>query len=197
MVVGKDLQSLVDGGLIDDTTAYDQTSVSLRLHRRVLRIRPPVGAVIDYGAEIPSAWCEPSEISSHGLTLEPHAAILGCSEEQVRMTSGFMGLIQTKGSLARLFVTVTCCDGQIDMGYEGRVTFEICNLGNFAVRIRALQPVAQMFVLDASTTDVLPYDGRYQGAQVPTRQVPERQGGPDEFEKLFEAARTAEGSHTR
>jgi deoxycytidine triphosphate deaminase len=84
------------------------------------------------------------------------------------MPPGYFGLIQTKGSLARLFIAVTCNDGQIDAGYEGRVTFEIVNLGHLRVRAPRLAPVAELYVFRTSTNNVSLYNGRYQGADKPT-----------------------------
>jgi deoxycytidine triphosphate deaminase len=84
------------------------------------------------------------------------------------MPKGYMGLIQTKGSLARLFVMVQCSDAQVDPGYEGHLTFEICNLGDFVVNIKRGSKVAQLFLLKCSTRDIDGYNGRYQGATGPT-----------------------------
>jgi dCTP deaminase len=85
-----------------------------------------------------------------------------------------MGFIQTKGSLARHFVQVHCSDGQIAPGYHGRITFEVCNLGPLAVRLKEKAQVAQLFLVKMSTREVQPYSGRYRGADRPTRYIKPR-----------------------
>lgn len=79
-----------------------------------------------------------------------------------------MGFVQTKGSLARLFVTVQCCDAQIDPGFKGNITFEIVNLGPLRVKLRVDQEIAQLFIVKTTTKYVTLYQGRYQDADGPT-----------------------------
>ena len=101
------------------------------------------------------------------LVLSPRQAVLACSKEFVKMPKGYMGLLQTKGSLARLFISVHCSDGQVEPGFEGRVTFEICNMGNATVKILNGAPIAQMFIFKTSSNKVA-YNGKYCHSQKPT-----------------------------
>jgi len=84
---------------------------------------------------------------------------------------GYFGLVQTKGSLARLFVSVTCCDGQIEPGYNGKVTFEMVNLGPNIVKIPIGAKIAQTYVVRCSSRVTPAYAGKYQGATGPTGPV--------------------------
>lgn len=87
-----------------------------------------------------------------------------------------MGFIQTKGSLARGFLFAHACDGQIDPGYSGKVTFEIMNFSEFYYRLVPEIPFATMFVhkIDPALTPPNGYHGRYQNSSEPTPMRPAR-----------------------
>ena len=104
---------------------------------------------------------------SHEYILKPGQAILACSNESVKIPAGYIGFLQTKGSLARLFITVHCCDGQIEPGFEGRVTFELCNIGNLNVKLLPNSPVAQLYIFKTSS-DKSKYNGKYNNSDKPT-----------------------------
>lgn len=130
-----------------------------------------VGQGVVYGQEFPSALLTEEHIRDAYLTLAPLDAVLGCSREIVSMPLGYFGLVQTKGSLARLFVNLTCCDGQIEPGYRGKVTFEMVNLGSYAVKIPIGARIAQTYILRCSSRSTPAYSGKYQGASGPTGPV--------------------------
>jgi len=167
IVTGTKLNELVKSGLVDKKDAFDGFSVSLTLHERLVLVDPPCDAEIHYGDSIPAGWAKTQQLGDDGFLLKPHACVLACSTERVRMPASYFGLLQTKGSLARLFVSAHCSDGQVEPGYRGRITLEMCNHAPYSVRIRPGQPVAQLFVLEASTSTLL-YNGRYQHAEEPT-----------------------------
>lgn len=121
-----------------------------------------------YGQELPSNFTSEEKVRDAYLSLGPSCAVLGCSAEVVSMPLGYFGLVQTKGSLARLFVTVTCCDGQIEPGYTGKVTFELVNLGKNTVKIPIGAKIAQSYVVRCSSRLTPGYAGKYQGATGPT-----------------------------
>jgi dCTP deaminase len=169
-VVGDNLQSLVEQhSIISDPSAFDQTSLTLRLAHEVRMLEQSGGdRRLTYGDELPAAWLKDVSIPDTGFLLRPHACVLACSRELVSMPLGYIGFVQTKGSLARLFVTVQCCDAQVDPGYSGKITFEIVNLGPMTIEISAGQAVAQLFIAKTTTRNVRPYNGRYQNAKGPT-----------------------------
>ena len=94
--------------------------------------------------------------------LPPMGKVLGCSEERIEMPLNVMAFIQTKGSLARGFLMVHMCDGQVDPGYRGKVTFEIVNLSDFYYKLAPGMPIAQMFFMELSSPVPEGYHGRYQ-----------------------------------
>ena len=106
--------------------------------------------------------------SGHSIELSPNDKILACSDVTYKMPSGYFGLIQTKGTLARLFVSCTCNDGQVEPGYHGKITLEVSNQSNYNVVLPVGSEVAQMFIFKCSGDADGLYAGKYQGANAPT-----------------------------
>ncbi len=165
IITGDNLLALVRQHKIIDETAYDRFSLSLSLDGSVTRFRGEL-PLITYGQEVTESMMERVDIPE-GYVLNPGEAVLACSAEKVKIPPGYMGLLQTKGSLARLFVTVHCCDSQIESGFRGKVTFELCNMGRARVRLTPGQKVAQMYLFRTSS-DMVMYDGIYRDADEPT-----------------------------
>lgn len=160
------LKELIEQYDMAPNNSYDTFSITLHLNRVIRRYNFPEGQVITYGDKIDDSNTVEDIISSDYI-LDPGQAILACSQERIKMPKGYLGLLQTKGSLARLFVTVHCCDAQIEPGFDGCVTFEICNLGPLSVRVLPESPVAQMFIFKTSA-DKTVYNGKYNNSEKPT-----------------------------
>ena len=165
IITGKNLKSLIKQFDIINKKSYDQFSLSLSLDKQILRFKENI-PYITYGQEILDEYMERISLQD-GYILKPGQAILACSSENIKMPKGYMGLLQTKGSLARLFITIHCCDGQIESGYNGKVTFEICNMGTIPVKLNTGQNIAQMFIFKTSCDDEI-YEGKYNNADQPT-----------------------------
>jgi len=174
IIIGDNLKELiVQHKITTGNTGYDVNSITLTLDEQIITIRPDPGAEVCYESkEIPEKWLKRTQVGRDGFRLEARNAVLGCSCEVVQMPCGYCGFVQTKGSLARLFVSVVCCDSQIEPGYSGKITFELCNLGNFPVRLCPNQAVAQLFIVRTSTRNCKLYNGRYQNAKGPTVSLP-------------------------
>lgn len=175
LIVGENLRNLMRQRKIveqHNTLCFDENSITLSLDREIIRMKAPPDTVLHYGQEIPQKYLVPSTLDDHSLLIGAKEAVLGCSSETINFPMGYFGLLQTKGSLARMFVSVNCCDGQIEGGYEGKITFEIVNHSEYTVEMSPLQQVAQLFVFKTSSRYANPYDGRYQKADRPTVQLP-------------------------
>jgi len=95
------------------------------------------------------------------LTIEPGKQVLAASDGIFKMPLGYFGIVQTKGTLARLFVTATCNDGQVEPGFDGFITLEIVNLSPWKISIPLKETVAQLFIFKCSSTITKKYQGRY------------------------------------
>jgi dCTP deaminase len=166
-----DLTKLIEAGAVTrrdgGAVIPDYASIGLHLDRSFLQYRVPADA---------EPVVPPMELPTERVTLEddqsllfsPGARLLACSLEWVRMPLDYMGLLQTKGSLARGFIMVHMCDGQIDPGFDGQVTFELANFSDITYRLRVGMPIAQLFLLQLTSRLEIGYDGRYQHAEGPT-----------------------------
>ena len=166
------LKELVEQYNIVPESSVDQFSVTLHLSRVIRQYNYPRDAVVTYGDKIGADNISTVEIANEYL-LRPNQSILACSSECVNIPKGYIGFLQTKGSLARLFVTAHCCDGQIEPGFSGHITFEICNMGNLNIRLLPDVPVAQLFLFKCSS-DKDVYEGQYNKSNTPTFSNPKK-----------------------
>ncbi len=154
-----------------DTSCYDETCIRLSLGTSAIRLCPDgVNSILTYGEEIPKSCIYQYKLGDEGLLIEPKTAVLAASAESIYMPRGYMGLLQTKGSLARLCVSIHFSDGQIDSGFRGPVTFEIFNASDFKIRIRKFQAIGNLYVFKATTKKHKLYSGQYADAKGPTIQ---------------------------
>lgn len=171
IVVSENLAGIVRSLKICDQALVEEFSIKIRLDRKIYRLRKPVDDLpsIKYGSHIDhKLYFGDLETITETLTLGPGECALACSQDKYIMPAGYFGLIQTKGSLARIFVSATANDGQIEPGYSGKITLELINHSPFSIEIRPSAIVAQMFVFRCSSEASKLYNGRYQGADVPT-----------------------------
>lgn len=176
IVIGENLAQLMkQHKMVDREMCYDETCIQLSLGETCIRLCPSNGNdILTYGERVPDGYIKRYDLDADGLLIEPKAAVLASSAERVFMPQGYMGLLQTKGSLARLCVSLHFSDGQIDSGFKGKVTFEIFNASDFRIRIRKFQPVGNLYILKASTKKHKSYSGKYAEADGPTIQLPFR-----------------------
>ena len=169
IIVSEELKELIGQKSIVSASAYDTFSITLKLDKYFKRYRVATNDCIDLTNGFSNFDIENIEVENEYI-VKPKDVVLACSQEYIRMPRGFMGFLQTKGSLARLFVMVHCCDGQVEPGFEGKITFEICNLGNFPVKLNVGQAVAQLFIHKVSSKRDR-YNGKYNKSDKPTHYI--------------------------
>lgn len=171
IIVSENLAGIVRSLDICNLSLIEEFSIQVRLDRQIRRLRVPTDglAPIQYGSPINHAtyFCD-SEQVAESVVLGPKECVLACSQDAYKMPHGYFGLLQTKGSLARMFVSATANDGQVEPGYCGKVTLELINHSPFSVALRPGATVAQLFIMRCSSDVLKPYSGRYQGATGPT-----------------------------
>lgn len=174
VIVGENLIQLMDQyKMVDRQNCFDETCIQLSLGNSYISLCPSSGNdILTYGESIPEQYIIQNDINDDGIVLNPKTAVLAASAESIFMPQGYIGLLQTKGSLARLLVSLHFSDGQIDPGFKGKVTFEIFNASDFKIRLRKLQPVGNLYVLKTSTKKHKLYCGKYAKAKGPTIQLP-------------------------
>lgn len=170
LIVGDNLKYLIEQmGIVENNDRYDMTSISLSLGSTIIKLIPT--SKIDtlvYGHTIPEECIKKESILDDGLIIPPHSSLLACSNEIIKMPLGYFGLLQTKGSLARMLISLHFSDGQVDPGFKGAVTFEIMNASDFNIKIRKRELVGNLYIFKASTNNTQPYNGRYANSENPT-----------------------------
>lgn len=174
IVVGDNLRGLMEQhNIVDRPNCYDETCIQLSLGNVYYELQTTDQIKqLTYGEAIPEECVKKSTVPDTGLLLPPKSAVLACSAEKVCLPAGYMGLLQTKGSLARLFVSLHFSDGQIDPGFSGHVTFEIFNAGELTICIRRLLPIGNLYLFKTTTKRHDLYHGRYADSDEPTIQLP-------------------------
>ena len=118
-----------DGG----APVVDIVSIGLHLGDKFLRYKK-CSALIPLPSALETELVLPN--SDGVIPFPPGCCLLATTEEVIAMPLDLMGFIQTKGTIARGFVTVHLCDGQIDPGYKGSITLELVNLSDTHYTLR-------------------------------------------------------------
>ena len=103
------------------------------------------------------------------LMIQPKETLLASSVEEIKMPIGYAGFLQTKGSLARLMVSLHFSDGQVDPGFCGHITFELFNASENKIAIPINAAIGNLYILKVDG-NVDPYNGKYFGSNLPTIQ---------------------------
>lgn len=175
LIVGDNLKYLITQyDMVDKDGQSDNTCISLSLGSDFIELNPiePKDTII-YGENIPEGFIRKGKITEDGLLLPPKGTVLISSYERISMPLGYFGILQTKGSLARLFVTINMADGQIDPGFSGNITFEVFNASNFNIKFHKRQKVGNLYIFKTSSKNMKPYSGRYNNSAGPTCFIPE------------------------
>lgn len=171
IIISENLIGIVRALQICDPHLVEDFSIQIKLDRVIRRLKEARDGIapMSYESHIDHAsyFQEPERITD-SLILAPRECVLACSQGVYTMPLGYFGLIQTKGSLARMFVSATANDGQVEPGYSGKLTLELVNHSPFPVELRPGAVVAQLFMMRCSSEAAKPYSGRYQGAVGPT-----------------------------
>jgi dCTP deaminase len=133
-------------------------SVDLCLHETAGRYRT-LGVLDTRGA---APGIDLFDIPPHGYCLQPGAALLARTKEEVRIPVNMCALLVARSSMSRVMLMVQCLTGFIDPGFHGTLDLQIFNAGSNPVRLYAGDRIAQL-VLFQLTTSTSAYAGKYQG----------------------------------
>ncbi|MFT6508348.1 MAG: deoxycytidine triphosphate deaminase [Colwellia polaris] len=171
VVVGDNLKGLIIAKGICDEGLFDEFSIKIKLDGTVFRLTPQEGQTIRYGSQTVNEYYNEEKLESE-LILKPGECVLACSSHHIAMPLGYIGFVQTKGTLARLFVAAHCADAQIEPGFSGKITLELMNHSPFDIAIPVGANIAQVYVMRCSTDNSKPYKGKYKSSDIPTLPLP-------------------------
>lgn len=178
VIIGDNLSQLVkQHGIVKDLRDVEEFSISLRIDNVIYLPKNPYSKkkltpVIKYDKQSVDKFYTQQKVDTGAITLEPYSPILACSSQKVSIPLGYIGFIQTKGTLARHFVTVHLSDAQIEPGFKGKITFEMVNFSNFRIEIPVNAKVSQLFLHKCSMTAKNGYNGHYNDSLLPTIPAP-------------------------
>lgn len=171
LIISENLYGLAKSLKICEPNLIEDFSLQIRLDRQIRRLKAPSddSKPMTYGSQIDhKEYFQDLAAIADSMVLHPYECVLACSQDVYTMPPGYFGLIQTKGSLARMFVSATANDGQVEPGYSGKITLELINHSPYSIAIRPGAVIAQIFIIRCSSEASKPYQGRYQGANEPT-----------------------------
>lgn len=161
IVIEKGLEQLSEQYSICDRFLVDEYSLKIQLGENYYLPEPQLGNVV-YGAHPdPKHIFSEKQIAKQNLVLQPGAQVIACSKHIYKIPVDYLGIVQTKGTLARLFVQATCNDGQVEPGFHGYITLELVNLSPWVVEIPVGIDVAQLYLMKCSSPAQKAYSGRY------------------------------------
>lgn len=161
IVIEKGLEQLSEQYSICERLLIDEYSLKIQLGESYYVPRPQVEPVV-YGAHpAPENIFSQKLTAKQNLVLEPGAQVIACSKHIYKIPIDYLGIVQTKGTLARLFVQATCNDGQVEPGFNGYITLELVNLSPWVVEIPVGSEVAQLYLMKCSSPAQKAYSGRY------------------------------------
>lgn len=168
IIVGDNLGSLVKQFNICDLRLFDQFSLTIELDKYYC-IPKKSEIPINYEGVSGDDYYEDLEMENGKLTIQPGQALLACSADRYKIPPGYIGFLQTKGSLARWMVVAHLCDGQVEPGFEGKITLEMVNFSPNPVEFNFRAKIAQLYLHRCTNLmDEEQYKGRYADSDKPT-----------------------------
>lgn len=172
IVVGENLKALLDGFSMCSADLYDETSISIKLDSIIFRTVQENDDPIRYGLHKVDRYYKEEQLENGELIMSPQECVLACSNQTISLPLGYIGFMQTKGTLARMFVAAHCTDAHIEPGFSGKITLELMNFSPFQIIIPVGSVIAQLFIMRCSTDNCNPYEGKYQNCDMPTLPLP-------------------------
>ncbi|SNX58744.1 deoxycytidine triphosphate deaminase [Nitrosomonas ureae] len=163
IVIEKNLEYLAAQYSICDKSLVDDYSLKIQMgsfYYEPCDSKHESTIVYGHSPDPASLFSQKKEIAQN-LSLPPGFHVIACSKHQYKIPLDYLGLVQTKGTLARLFVQATCNDGQVEPGFHGYITLEILNMSRWTVEIPEASDIAQMYLIKCSSPALQPYHGRY------------------------------------
>lgn len=166
IIIEQNLSGLVTQQNICAQTLVEEFCLTVRLGEEIFKPKMHDSAgkiknVVFNHIPDPSDLFHPMTRIEQNLELGPGEMVIACSHDVYSMPKNYFGLLQTKGTLARLFVSITCNDGQIEPGFRGRITLEITNHSPWAITLPLLSAIGQLYLVRCSSSAKSGYSGRY------------------------------------
>lgn len=162
IIIEKNLEQLSEQYNVCEKHLVDDFSLKIQLGSHYYKPTSEKNKKITYGSHPnPEKLFSEKLAIEQNLSISPGDQVITCSKHIYTMPLDHFGLVQTKGTLARLFVQATCNDGQVEPGFSGFITLEIVNLSPWTIEIPAGSDIAQLYLIKCSSPAERAYQGRY------------------------------------
>jgi deoxycytidine triphosphate deaminase len=105
------------------------------------------GQVVDLGDQASiDALYDPPQDDWHTFDLAPGRLALCLAQRSLRLGAGLAGAIGTLSHLARVGLATHITSPWVMPGWDGHLTFELCNTGPAILRLRYGMPVARLVI---------------------------------------------------
>ena len=103
-----------------------------------------------------------SEQEFESLVLTPGGTALAISNEYFNFPGNIAGMLKSKSTLGRMFISVTNGDaGWFDTGFRGRAVLELVNHSSQPIILYAGQRIGQMVFMECKGDSSIVYNGHY------------------------------------
>ena len=172
VIIDNNLKSLMKQYELCDESLIDDFSLKVKLGNHYFATKKNNESIVYGSHPKPSEIFEEKTSIKQNLTLAPGEQVITCSQHIYKIPEDYFGLVQTKGTLARLFVAATCNDGQIEPGFKGYITLELINHSPWTIEIPKGSEIAQLYMLKCSMKAEKKYSGRYAGLAMEGATIP-------------------------
>lgn len=148
----------------------DIRPVGVRLHLGKELLIPTPGQTVDLSA-IKDVQYEKIEIGAEGFMLKPGDFVLGTTAENYQFPTNLVGNLDGRSTLARLGLTIHQTSQIVDGNFEypGSTVYEIKNIGNFNLILKAGMAIAMLNFIELSepVTNTSDFKYRQQSGVLP------------------------------
>lgn len=165
----KDIRNLIDEKLLliepFDQNNLRESSIKLHLGKKILKYDENI--LIDLKDESSIKYSE-IEIPESGYVMKPNDFLVGVTKEKVTIPNGFMGWIETRGSVASIGLQMHFCDAHIDPGSSLNITLQLKNNSNHSIKIYPDFYVVKLYIFKMTSDSDNTYNGVFQNSTGPT-----------------------------
>lgn len=132
-------------------------SVDIRLSNCFAKMRKPKDGVVSM-----NKLTEYTSVKCDSFYLKPGEFVLASTKEYIKVPSNVTAFVEGRSSVGRLGLFIQNA-GWVDPGFEGEITLELYNAGEYPIELVSGKRVGQLVFAKTENPAINPYKGKYQG----------------------------------
>lgn len=157
----RDIKEMIASGELYISPLEDNqiqpASVDIRLSNCFAEMLKPYNGVINMSEETRYV-----QKVTNSYLLEPGKFVLASTREYIKVPSNVTAFVEGRSSIGRLGLFIQNA-GWVDPGFEGEITLELFNAGQYPIELIPNKRVGQLVFAKTKTPALNPYKGKYQG----------------------------------